>query len=442
VYRRLVSSAPVRWTSRIFGASWIAYFSYYFTRKHFSVVKSSLGISENWLGYIDLGYLIGYATGQFGAGIAGDKFGPRKLVTFGMLASAVLSVVFACAGFVTTSVLGVYLACSTLNGLVQASGWPGNGKLMATWFSSARRAEIMGVWTTCYPAGGLITNVVAGWLLGWGWRTVYIGMATWVTLVAITFWLVVRDRPSDVGYDDPEVPAGTSDADRKKAFHAAWPRILRDPLTWALGLCYFGHKIVRYGFLFWLPYYLNTSSLHYGKGEAAIVAIAFEAGGIPFSIVAGLVADRLFGRRRIFVACICSGGLIASLFLYAEVGATSVAANVLALALVGAFLFAADTLVSGVASQDLGGPHAAALACGIINGLGSLGAVLQAVTLVPIKQHYGWDSVFTMFEAAAALSFIALIPFARTKPPEVPVGTKAIRESLKSIEHAAETTAR
>jgi sugar phosphate permease len=417
----LVNPAPVRWTSRIFGASYIAYFSYYFTRKHFSVVKSSLGISENWLGYIDLGYLIGYAVGQFGAGIAGDKLGPRKIVTFGMMVSALLSVVFACAGYFTASVLGVYLACSTLNGLVQATGWPGNGKLMASWFSSAHRAEIMGFWTTCYPAGGLITNVVAGWLLGWGWRTVYIGMAVWVMLVAITYWIVVRDRPSIVGYDDPEVPAGTTEEDRKRAYREIWPQILRNPLTWALGVCYFGHKVVRYGFLFWLPYYLNTSSLHYGKGESAIVAIAFEAGGIPFSIAAGFVADRLFGRRRILVACLCSGGLIGSLFLYASVGATSVFVNVLVLALVGAFLFSADTLVSGVASQDLGGPHAASLACGLINGLGSFGAVFQAITLVPIKQSYGWDSVFTLFEAAAALSFIALLPFIRTKPAPMPL---------------------
>jgi len=99
--------------------------------------------------------------------------------------SAMLSLVFAGAGFVTTNVLGIYLACFTLNGIVQATGWPGNGKLMASWFSSARRAEVMGLWTTCYPAGGLVTNVVAGWLLGWGWRTVYVGMATWVLLVFI-----------------------------------------------------------------------------------------------------------------------------------------------------------------------------------------------------------------------------------------------------------------
>ena len=417
----IVEPAPVRWTSRIFVASWVAYFSYYFTRKHFSVVKSSLGISENWLGYIDLGYLIGYALGQFGAGVAGDKLGPRRVVTFGMIASAALSIIFAVAGFFTASVLGIYLACSTLNGVVQATGWPGNGKLMASWFSSARRAEVMGLWTTCYPAGGLITNVVAGWLLGWGWRTVYIGMSVWVLLVAITYWFVVRDRPSDVGYDDPEVPAGTTEEDRKRAYKEAWPRILRDPLTWALGLTYFGHKIVRYGFLFWLPYYLNTSSLHYGVGESAIVAVAFEAGGIPFSILAGQVADRVFGRRRILVACLCSLGLVGSLFLYGEFGASSMFVNVCLLVVVGAFLFGADTLVSGVASQDLGGPHAASLACGLINGLGSMGAVLQAITLVPIKQAYGWDSVFTLFEAAAALSFVALVPFVRTKPPPITI---------------------
>ena len=75
--------------------------------------------------------------------------------------------------------------------------------------------------------------------------------------------------------------------------------------------------------------------------------------------------------RRILVACLCSGSLIGALFLYAEVGSTSMTVNVLVLALVGAFLFASDTLVSGVASQDLGGPHAAALACGMINGIGA-----------------------------------------------------------------------
>lgn len=397
-------------------ASWISYFSYYFTRKHFSVAKSSLGIATRWLGWIDVAYLIGYAAGQFGAGALGDKLGPRRMVTLGMLASAVLAIVFAGAGLVTDSVVPIYISAFALNGVVQATGWPGNGKLMASWFSSAHRAEIMGVWATCYPAGGLATNFVAGWLLDWGWRQMFAGMATWVALVAIGFWIVVRDRPSDLGFVDPDVPPGITPAERRAAYREAWPVIVKSPLTWSLGICYFGIKLVRYGFLFWLPFYLNTSALHYSVGKSAIVSTAFEAGGIPFSIIAGQLADRVFGRRRVGVACGAALGLFGALFLYSAVGDTSLAANIAVLALIGAFLFANDTLVSGCASQDIGGPHAAALACGLINGIGSIGGIAQAVALIPLQEAYGWDAVFTLFQAAAALSFVALLPFARVRP--------------------------
>jgi sugar phosphate permease len=41
----------------------------------------------------------------------------------------------------------------------------------------------------------------------------------------------------------------------------------------------------------------------------------------------------------------------------------------------GALLYGPDSLLSGAAAQDLGGPNAAALAIGMINGLGSVGAV-------------------------------------------------------------------
>jgi sugar phosphate permease len=34
------------------------------------------------------------------------------------------------------------------------------------------------------------------------------------------------------------------------------------------------------------------------------MSIAFDLGGIPFAILAGYVADRLLGRRRILVACV------------------------------------------------------------------------------------------------------------------------------------------
>ena len=46
--------------------------------------------------------------------------------------------------------------------------------------------------------------------------------------------------------------------------------------------------------------------------------------------------------------------------------------------LIGFLLFGPDALVSSVAAQDLGGAAASGTAAGFINGVGSVGAILQA----------------------------------------------------------------
>lgn len=420
----LEAASPLaRWRQRIFALSWLSYFSYYFTRKHFSAVKSSLGIGERWLQWIDFSYLVGYCAGQFAAGALGDVVGARRMVTAGMLASALLTLLFAAADSLTGMVIVVYLSCSAANGLVQATGWPGNGKLMAVWYPPATRGEVMGYWGTCYQLGGLAATAAAGALLVLGWRVVYVAAAAWVTIVALVYWRWVRDTPAEAGlpHDDGRDHAQVARVSAEPTSAALlrreqWLAILRQPLTYALGLSYFGLKLMRYGFLFWLPYYLNVS-LGYGKSEAAYVSIAFELGGVLFVIVAGLVADRLLGRRRILVATGCAALLFFALMAYRALGTGGVAINIATLMLVGGFLFGADTLVSGAAAQDLGGPQAASLACGLINGLGSVGAVVQGLVLLPVKDAWGWDGVFIMFQGMAVLSFVALLPFVKTRPP-------------------------
>src|SRR3954471_17854935 len=82
----------------VFVLTWTAYAAYYFGRKGFPVVKSTLqdrlGLSVGMLGWIDTGYLAAYAVGQFLSGIIGDAIGPRKLIGLGMLGVAA-----ACAAF-------------------------------------------------------------------------------------------------------------------------------------------------------------------------------------------------------------------------------------------------------------------------------------------------------------------------------------------------------
>jgi len=410
---------PARWTQRIFAASWLSYFSYYFTRKNLSLAKNALarplGLSMADLRNIDTAFYGSYAVGQIVNGATADVIGPRRLVTFGMMVSACATCAFAFVDVAFGPVLALYYLLAAINGLVQSSGWPGNGKLMASWFSTRRRGEIMGYWSTCYQAGGLAIGFLGGLLVGWGWRVVFVVPAIYVAAMSVGYWVAVRDRPSDVGYADPDVGGGIDPAERRRLRRASWRQVLRNPLTWALCGSYFCLKLMRYAFLAWLPLYL-AQGMHYGDAKADIVSTAFEAGGIPFVIISGVLADRAFGRRRIATAAGCLLLLVGALALYREIGGSGTAQTVLGLALIGAFLFGADALVSGAAAQDLGGPHAAALACGLIDGLGSIGSVVQGYLVVYVEQHHGWPALFGVFEVFALAGALCILPFFRVRP--------------------------
>ena len=130
------ATAPALLRARIFGLTWLSYFSYYFTRKNYSVIKSSLGLDKSQLSMIETVYLSAYAFGQFTNGLLADVIGPRRLVAAGMMLSAAMSILF---GF--GSALPIFLVAYGLNGFFQSSGWPGNGKAMASWFSTLLTAR-------------------------------------------------------------------------------------------------------------------------------------------------------------------------------------------------------------------------------------------------------------------------------------------------------------
>lgn len=95
--------------------------------------------------------------------------------------------------------------------------------------------------------------------------------------------------------------------------------------------------------------------------------------------------------------------------VYTRVG-TDPVVNFAAMALVGALLFGPDTVISGCASQDLGGRYAAATAAGLVNGIGSLGPILQGRFTAHVSERYGWNTLFDCFVALSLLGALALVP--------------------------------
>lgn len=401
--------------ARVFGLTWISYASYYLGRKGLSVTKarlvSRMGVSEGMLAAIDTAYLVAYALGQFASGILGDRFGARRLVGWGMLGSAAM-----CALFGASSASWVFLVAFGINGLAQATGWPGNTKAMAAWFTGRERGVVMGFWSTCYQAGGLAATALATLLLTtFGWRAAFLAPSVWLAGIAA---LVLFLLP-DAGPQTAAEPVAAVDA--REAVRADRARVLGSVTVWSYGAAYFCVKLIRYSLLFWLPYYLHTA-LGYAEGESGYLSISFEVGGIVGSVAFGLFSDRVVRFSRSVVALVGLLALAAALVLYARVAALGAVANFAGMALVGAFLFGPDSLLAGAAAQDLGGRHGAATATGFVNGMGSVGAILQGLVTVGIRQRFGWSGVFWVFVVLAALGAVCLVP-AVVRPSESRSGT-------------------
>ena len=387
--------------------TWLAYASYYFGRKGFSVVKSTLrttlGISERALGVIDTLYLAAYALGLLCSGYVGDRVGARRLIGYGLCASAVC-----CAAFGAMNAALWFGVLFFVNGLAQSTGWPGTTRAMAEWTTPQNRGTVMAFWCTCYQVGSIVASDVAAYLLRRnGWRAAFFGPALWMLGVAVLIFLFLKrgDRGTPSGTFEQ---AGLDRQTRELAQRAA----LRNPVLWSFGASYFFIKYVRYALLFWLPYYLH-GTLGYAGDHAAYVSNAFEAGGIVGVIALGMLSDRVrkFSRTSLSIASLL--GLGAALLLCAELPQHNVVLTVVALALVGGLLFGPDALLSGAAAQDVGGAAAAATATGLVNGVGSLGGMLEGVTLPAVSAHFGWQAMFPLLAGLALCAALALIPAAR-----------------------------
>ncbi|HVE81489.1 MAG TPA: MFS transporter [Myxococcales bacterium] len=401
---------PARRTrARVFALTWLSYASYYLARKNFSVAKKTieleLGIGRQALGWIDTGFLAAYAVGQFVFGRVTDRAGAKRVLVAGMLATA------ACTWWFGLSSSAAMMALAFgLNGLAQSTGWSANVKTMAHWVGPQRRGLVMGVWSTCYQVGSLVANpVCTAFLVALGWRAAFFYPPLEVVAVALLLAGLLPPPPGA----DPPAPAAAAAAEPEPAPAPAPARsVLRNPLLWALGTSYFFMKLIRYVLLFWLPYFMQDS-LGYSKALAGNVPLAFEAGGAVGSLLVGWLSDRAFRGQRVKVGVGALVGLAAALAAYSVLAGRGVVANALALAAVGFFLFGPDSLLSGAAAQDLGGPREAGTAAGVINGIGSVGSVFSGLLAAWCSARFGWGTLYLLLGGGALVAAAILLPFVR-----------------------------
>jgi OPA family sugar phosphate sensor protein UhpC-like MFS transporter len=429
-----------RW--QIFIITWLAYAGFYFTRKSFSVAKialekepiwfdlssiacyreTSFGMTSVEMAWIDLGYLLVYAIGQFLCGILGDKFGTRIVISVGMFGSILAAVAMGASS--VTILFGIFFC---LQGLCQSTGWAPLSKNIGNFFSERERGTILGLWCTNYALGGVLASAFAGFVAMQfcNWRYAFFFPAAVLLVIWVLFLLFQHNKPEDLGLPPIEdyhgeakavLKEGESDAEEPEGSWKVILEVISNPMVLLLSAIYFFLKPARYAILFWGPMYLNEK-LGANIFQAGWLSSLFELAG-PLSVfLGGYLSDRVFGSRRMPVSIICLFLLSIMLFFLDQFPATYLSLG-LSFFLIGFLLYAPDSLVSGIAAIDFGTKKGASTAAGLINGFGSIGAIIGGTIPGFFKDQWGWDGIFMMLGGATLLATILLIPKWNALPPK------------------------
>ena len=436
----------------VFGVTWLSYVCVYVARKPVSVTKVSLseelGLTAEQLGAVDTAFLVTYTAGSFLGGRLGDLLGERLVVSAALALNAVGCFAFSSAGGYGQAVLAW-----GISGLAQGCVYPCCLKALGTAFPAAVMGQVTGLWCTAHYTGGIGGNVGGAYLLGsHGWRSAFAVPAAMLAATSVLAAALMPAPPSS-----PSSPrrtshrAGTpSRADREgspgplahvgsvgAAVHAAdikrthseeadlgvrrappvpptvsaspqpdlW-RLLRLPGLVNISAAYFFVKLVRYSTMFWLPYFLSHAML-LSESSAGYVATAFDAGGLLGTFSAGWASDKLMQGRRCSTALPLAVLTAAAFALYnwaysATLLLTHVPAlNVVLIGVFGGCIAGPDFLLAGPAAQELarngGLPQATATVAGMVDGFGSLGAVMQGEVTSFTTERYGWSALYSLF---------------------------------------------
>jgi MFS transporter, OPA family, glycerol-3-phosphate transporter len=247
-------------------------------------------------------------------------------------------------------------------------------------------------------------------------------------LVWVLFVLFQRNRPEDVGLppieqyhgEPPDVPSNEPSAALEQ--EGSWKvvgEVLTNPMVLLLSAVYFLLKPTRYAILFWGPKYIH-SKLGSGMTESGALSALFELAGPAAALGGGFLSDKVFGTRRVPVCVICLLLLGVLLVAFNSFPVTRLSLG-LSLFAIGILLFAPDTLVAGAASVDFGTKKGASTASGVINGMGSIGAILGGTLPGFFNQRWGWGGVFTFLGLMAFAAGVILLPkwnaLPKTAPP-------------------------
>eukprot|EP01052_Picozoa_sp_SAG31_P016592 SAG31_NODE_1105_length_9882_cov_5.270571_3_plen_434_part_00 len=404
---------------RMSGAGWMRFVllyaatvTLYLARKGLSVAKGEMladgSISALETATLETGFLFAYAFGQLVLGPLMEMAGPScgLSICYGGCALSL-------AGFANCESISARTLLWTINGLCQAACYPLCIRALAPYLPARQRGQLIGMWTTSQAVGGVVANIAgAAAMASAGWRAAFSPLpAALLAVMAVLLLLGLGDDTSDRNNSDGRskiTSTGAKATARDTQATSSWTVLTSTPGLLSLGLSYFMAKLARYMLLFWLPLFLEQQ-LGYTSTTAASSAALFDVGAFGGSLISGYLAD--YSPRSEAVAAAMAFGCAPLCLLLAT---TQDHAEPLML-LIGVCISGPDTLLGGSATQDAvsraSQPERLTTALLVVNGLGSLGTILQGACVTCLLENgFGWSGVWAICAGLCVVAAVLVEP--------------------------------
>jgi ACS family glucarate transporter-like MFS transporter len=417
----------------------------YLDRVNFSIAGGSIEdayhLSHVQLGNVFTAMLIGYGLFQTVGGWLADRFGPRRVLTAGVMWWGVFTALTALVPSRIGGALFLFMGVRFLLGAGEAVIYPSANQFTARWIPLHERGIANGwIFAGVGAGAGLTPLLITHIMVRYGWRSSFWVCAVIGFLAGAVWFLAARDTPAE----HPRVSAGelaaiqsgltlnqVSDRDEPRA-SIPWTRVLRSREVWVITISYFCYGYVAWIFFSWFYIYLAKVRGLNLKASAFYAMLPFLA-MLVTCLLGGAINDRLtkwlgvrLGRCSIAVLGITGAGVFMA--LGSQVQSARLASVVLAGG-AGALYLSQSSFWSVTA--DIAGRSSGSVS-GVMNTGNQIGAALTASLTPWIGARFGWTAAFL---TAAVLCLVGALCWLVVDPTKTLValpGLDSVEPSISS----------
>ncbi|HEV2273282.1 MAG TPA: MFS transporter [Acidobacteriaceae bacterium] len=380
-------------------------------------IQKEFGFSIVTMGWILSSFQWGYALLQIPGGWLGDRFGPRRALTWIVTWWSVFTSLTTLAWSAASMALVRFLF-----GMGEAGAFPIATRSLSRWMLPSERGFAQGITHAGSRLGGALTPALVVLILArFGWRAAFLSFGSLGLLWSAVWFWYYRDTPAEhASVNAAEralIQSALAREHRQTNGSAPWKQILESPQMRILCPMYFCYAYNLGVYLVWFPKYLNAHrgfNLEQMGFYASLPLLAGTAGDLLGGSLSDLWAKRsgnLRSARRIVGAAgfLLSAASIVPACLTSD-SLTSVGFSCLAM-----FGLEATVGVSWAITLDIGGDRAGSVSA-VMNTCGNIGGATASALSAYLVAFYGWNAPFFVMTALSLLAAFLYLRIDAAKP--------------------------